>query len=164
MPLLMCPSILSSCPASPSCFPVDHADADREQCAARVPAGWGDSWLLDRRGWWRGRGELARGWGKRGYRWRGSGCVWAWSGVPGALSAPLGCPPVVSSSEGPPGLLNVRARGSPQPHSPRSPSPGLPGSPPAAPRHTQCKLELPCPLLLSTFQWLVAFFSLTAAC
>ena len=130
--------------------PVDHTDADREQCPARGPAGWGGSQPWGRGPWWRGRRPLARGCNARRNKWRGSGWVWARSGHPGALCALLRCSPLPSPPERPPGLLNVRARGGPRPQGPWPPSPGLPGSPPAAPQHTQRKLELPRPLLLPT--------------
>lgn len=138
----------------PSSSPVDHADADREQRAAGGPAGWGGSWPWGRGPWWRrrrGRRPLARGWDERRNRWRRCKWVWVRCGPPGALCALLGHPPLPSLPEGPPGLLDVRARGCPRPHGPWSPSPGLPGSPPTAPQHTQRKLELPRPLLLPTF-------------
>lgn len=142
-----CPSLHPSPPSShpsllPSSSPVDHADADREQRAAGGPAGWGGSWPWGR-GAWRGGRRRPLGWDARRNWWRGSGWIRARSGPPRALGALLGRPPLPSPSEGPPGLLNVRARGGPRPHGPWSPSPGLPGSPPAAPQHTQCKLELP---------------------
>lgn len=149
------PSILSSLPAPllPSSSPVDHADADREQCTAGRPAGWGGSRPWGRGTWRRRRGRrpLARRWDERRNRRRGSGRLWARSGYPGALGALFGHPLLPSPPERPPGLLNVRARGGPWPHGPWSPSPGLPGSPPAAPQHTQRKLELHRPLLIPTF-------------
>ena len=154
-PMSLPPSLPPSSypPLLPSSSPVDHADADREQRAAGEPAGWGGSWPWGGGGGGRrgGGGPVEGGWDKRGNRRRGSGWVWARSRPPGAFGALLGCPPLPSPPEGPPGLLNVRARGGPRPHGPWSPSPGLPGSPPAAPQHTQRKLELPRPLLFPTF-------------
>lgn len=145
----------------PSSSPVDHTDADREQCAAGGPAGWGVSWPWGRGAWRsRRRRPQARWWDERRNRRRGSGWVWARGGTPGALGALLCCPPLPSPPEGPPGLLNVRARSGPRPHGPWSPSPGLPGSTPAAPQHTQRKLELPRPLLLPTFLWVALIGSL----
>lgn len=140
-------------PLLPSSSPVDHADADREQCAAGGPAGWGSSRPWGRGAWRRRRGRkpLARGWDKGRNRRRGSGRLWARSGSPGALGALFDYSLLPSPPERPPGLLNVRARGSPWPHGSWSPSPGLSGSPPAAPQHTQRKLELHRPLLIPTF-------------
>lgn len=138
----------------PSSSPVDHTDADREQCAAGQPAGWGGSWPWGRGPWWRRRRwrrPLARGCDARCNRWSRYEWVRARSGHPWALSALLSHPPHPSSPEGPPGLLNVRARRSSQPHGPRSPSPGLPSSPPAATQHTKCKLVLPQTFLFPAF-------------
>lgn len=149
-PLLQPPHVPPSIPPSshpppfPSSSPVDHTDADREQCTAGGPAGWGGSRPWGRGSWRRRRGRrpLAGEYDARRNCWR---WVWARSGPPGPLSAVLCCPALPSPPEGPPGLLNVRARGSPRPHGPWSPSPGLPGSSPAAPQHAQRKLETPAP-------------------
>lgn len=124
-----------------SSSPVDHADPDREQFAAGVPAGWGAGRSRAGRSWrWR-RGSLGREW-DASRDWCGR-CSWVWAGSrpPGAVTALLCGPPLPSPSTGPPGRLNVWARGSPRPHGPRSPSSGLPDSSPAAPQHTQCKLD-----------------------
>lgn len=149
LPMSLLPSFPPSSHPSllPSSSPIDHTDADREQRAAGGPAGWGGSWPWGR-GAWRRRGRrrrplARRGWDARRNQWRGSMRIWARRGPPRALSALLGRPPLPFPSEGPPGLLNVRARGGPRPHGPWSPSPGLPGSPPATPQHTQRKLETP---------------------
>lgn len=145
LPMFLPPSLppLSHPSLLPSSSPLDHPDADREQCATEGPAGWGSSWPWGRGTWWRwgNRRPLGSGWDAR---W--SGWIWARRGPTGAFGALLGHPPLPPSPEGTPGLLNVRARGGPRPHGPRSPSPGLPSAPPAAPQHSQRKLERPCPL------------------
>lgn len=137
-------------PWSPPSSPVDHTDADGEQCTAGGPAGWGGGWPRGRGPRWRRRGwrPLASGGYERRNRRRNSGWVRARWGSPGALNALHGGPPLPSPPEGPPGFLHVRAWGSPWPQGPRPPSPGLPDSPPAAPQHTQRKLERPHPLNL----------------
>lgn len=125
------------CPP-PAHSPIDHPDADREQCVAWGPAGWGGS------GPWgrgprrrRGRRALAGGSDARRICQRGFGWVRGQSRAPGALGAVLGHPP----PPGTPGHLNVWDGGSSRPHGPRPPSPGLSNSSPAAPQHTQRKLE-----------------------
>ena len=138
------PYILSSFPNPPSSSSsVDNADADREQCTARRPAGWGHTWPWCRGTWeWRwGSGPMARAWNKRRNQPRGSGHP----GARNRSSRTVGFlfrQPLFPSPKRPPGLLHVRARGPPRPHGPWSPSPGLPRSPPSAPQHSQCKLEL----------------------
>lgn len=145
LPMFLPPSCHPS--LLPPCSPVDHPDADREQCATGGPAGWGGSWP-----WGRWRRSLARGWDARRNGWWGFGQLWARSWPPGALCAIIGRPSLSPSPEGTPGLLNVRTRGSTWTHGPWPPSPGLPGSPPAAPQHTQRKLEpLPWCCLTSSF-------------
>lgn len=136
-------SILSSFPDSPSSSPVDNADADREQCTARRPEGWGHSWPWCRGAWWwrRGSGPMARGWNERRNEPRGFGHLWARSGSSRTVRS-LFSHPLFPSPKRPPGLLHVWAWRPPWPHGPWSPSPGLPSSPPTAPQHSQCKLDL----------------------
>lgn len=129
----------------PSSSPLDHPDADREQCATGGPAGWGNSWPWGRGTWWRRRG-VSRKPLASGRDARRSGWIWARRGPAGAFGALPGRPPLPSPPKGTPGLLNVRTRGGPRPHGPRSPSPGLPGTSPAAPQPSQRKLERPRPL------------------
>lgn len=141
---LLCPPyILSSFPNPPSSFPVDNADADREQCTARRPEGWGHSWPWCRGAWWwrRGNGPMARGWNKRRNEPRGFGHLWARSGSSRTVRS-LFSHLLFPSAKRPPGLLHVWAWRPPWPHGPWSPSPGLPSSPPTAPQHLQCKLDL----------------------
>lgn len=142
---LLCPPpyILPSFPNPLPSSPLDNADADREQCTARRPAGWGHSWPWCRGTWWwrRGSGPMARGWNKRRNKPRGSGHLWARNGSSRTVRS-LFCHSLFLSPKRPPSLLYVWARGSPWPHGPWSPSPGLPSSPPTAPQHSQCKLEL----------------------
>lgn len=84
---------------------------------------------------------MARGWSKRRNKPRDFGHLWARNRSSRTVSF-LFRQPLFPSPKRPPRLLHVRARGPPRPHGPWSPSPGLSSSPPTAPQHSQCKLEL----------------------
>lgn len=142
------PFILPPSLSPPAHSSIDHPDADREQCIAWGPAGWWGSgpWGRGARRR-RGRRPLAQGSNARRICRRSFGWVRARSRAPGALGAVLGRPPPAWT----PGHLNVWDGGSSRPHGPRPPSSGLSNSSPAAPQHTQRKLEpLRGPLHLPT--------------
>lgn len=121
-------------PLLPSLPLIDYPDADREQRAAGVPAGWGGSWPWVRRAWWRRRRRRTLARGRKSSRRRR--LSWTRNGLPIALCALLNRLSLPPPLEGAPGFFNVRARSRSWPHSPWPPSPGLPGSSPAAPQHT----------------------------
>lgn len=102
---------------------------------------------------------MARGWNKRRNKPRGFGHLRAGNRSPRTVRF-LFRQPLLPPPTRPPGLLHVRARGTPRPHGPRSPSPGLSSSPPTAPQHSQCKLELrqTLPLLFSCWPFLTFSF------
>lgn len=101
---------------------------------------------------------MARGWNKRRNKPRGFGHLWA-RNKPSRTVSLLFRQPLFPSPKRPPGLLHVRARGPPRPHGPWSPSPGLSSSPPAAPQHSQCKLELRQTLPLFLLATIVSYLA-----